>query len=204
VFHSWRSGTRDLFVISASGADETLVAGGPGMESYGDWAPDGRSIVFRRDREPYVVSQGADGRWGEPRQLLPSGLTTGGGQPHIHWSPDGRWILYDHRLMVIPPQGGMPRPLLSAKNWSPNQGAVWFAIWAPDSRTIYFRGFDTESAATFWAIPATGGQPKALVRFTNLAFATARSHFATDGRRLYFTVDDYESDLKVMDVLRRK
>lgn len=38
--------------------------------------------------------------------------------------------------------------------------------------------------------------------FDNPAFASARQEFATNGKRLYFTADDRQSDIKVMEVRR--
>ncbi|HEV8356359.1 MAG TPA: hypothetical protein VGQ17_06265 [Gemmatimonadales bacterium] len=54
----------------------------------------------------------------------------------------------------------------------------------------------------FWAIPAGGGKPELLAMFDNPAFASARQEFATNGKRLYFTADDRQSDIKVMEVRR--
>ena len=77
-----------------------------------------------------------------------------------------------------------------------------FAIWSPDSKTIYFKAPYADGRSSFWAIPAAGGKPRLLARFDNPAFASARQEFATDGKRLYFTADDRQSDIKVMEVRR--
>ncbi len=201
VFHSWRNESRDVYAIPASGGDEVLVAGGPAMDFYPDWSPDGRSVVFHSDRtgrhEVYVTSLREDGRWGEPRQLSQNGGSQG------RWSPDGRSILYTAfgRVMLVPSEGGPSRPIVVSD--ATGVGAL-FAVWAPDSRTIYFKAADAQLRASFWAVPAAGGRPRLLVRFTNPSFANARQEFATDGKRLYFTADDRQSDLKVMEVRRAR
>jgi Tol biopolymer transport system component len=74
-----------------------------------------------------------------------------------------------------------------------------FAVWSPDSKTVYFKAALDRDAA-FWAVPAAGGRPRLLVRFENPAFASARQEFATDGKRIYYTADDRQSDIKVMEV----
>jgi eukaryotic-like serine/threonine-protein kinase len=201
VFQSWRNETRDVFVVNASGGNEQLVAGGPAMEMYADWSADGRSVVFYSDRtgqlQLYSVTRGADGKWQQPRQLSHEG----GNNPR--WSPDGRAIVYlsNRGMETISPDGGAPHALVTEQNAPPGMEAPVFAVWSPDSRTIYFKAA-IEGHAAFWAIPAAGGKPRLLVRFENPAFASARQEFATDGKRLYFTADDRQSDIKVMEVRR--
>ena len=66
---------------------------------------------------------------------------------------------------------------------------------------MYFKAPYADGRSSFWSVPAEGGKPL-LARFDNPAFASARSEFATDGKRLYFTADDRQSDIKVMEVRR--
>ncbi len=202
VFHSWRNETRDVFVVPAAGGEDQMIAGGPAMDYYPDWSADGQSVVFFSDRsgrsELYVVSRAGDGRWSEPRQLTHDG----GNLPR--WSPDGRGIVYlcPVGLCVIAPAGGSSRGVVTRENADPNMRGLVFAVWSPDSRTIYFKAPYADGRSSFWAITAEGGKPRLLARFDNPAFASARQEFATDGKRLYFTADDRQSDIKVMEVRR--
>jgi len=200
VFHSWRNETRDVFVVNSNGGEEHMVSSGPAMDLYADWCADGQSIVFQSNRtgryEVYSVTRTAAGSWQQPRQLSHDE----GAGPRC--SPDGRAIAYvtlDGRLEMIPPEGGTPRVLLSEKNADPRMGLPVFAVWSPDSKTIYFKAL-LEGHGSFWALLAAGGRPRLVVRFENPAFAGARQEFATDGKRLYFTADDRQSDIKVMEV----
>ena len=69
------------------------------------------------------------------------------------------------------------------------------AQWAPDGRTIYYKALDAEGRTSFWSIAAEGGDPRLLVRFEDPLRPSPRAEFATDGRRLYFTVSERESDV---------
>ena len=198
TFHSWRNESRDVFTISIDGRDETLVARGPANEYYPDWAPDGRRIVFHGDRtgrnELYVVDR-TDAGWGEPRQIT----TTGGSWPR--WAPDGSAVVYvgPGGVMLVDPSGGPPRTLLSESDADMTNPT--FAVWSSDSRTVYYKSFNPPTGtAGFWAVSRDGGAPRQLVQFNDPSFATARNEFATDGRRLFFTADTRESDLKVMEL----
>lgn len=201
AFHSWRNETRDVFVVNADGTDEHLVAGGPSMDFYPDWAPDGKRVAFYGDRtgrqEVFTARETAPGKWEEARQLT----REGGSVPR--WSPDGLAIVYTglRGLYLVDPDGGPAQPLVMEANADPKMGRPQFAVWSPDSKTVYFKA-SLAGRAAFWAIPAAGGKPRLLVQFENPAFASARQEFATDGKRIFFTADDRQSDIKVMEVRR--
>ena len=201
AFHSWRNETRDVFVVNADGTSEHLVAGGPSMDFYPDWAPDGKSVVFYSNRtgrnEVYSTRESAPGKWEEARQLT----REGGSVPR--WSPDGLAIVYTspRGVELVATDGGASRTLVTQANADPKMGGPQFAVWSPDSKTVYFKA-SLDGRAAFWAIPAAGGKPRLLVQFENPAFASARQEFATDGKRIFFTADDRQSDIKVMEVRR--
>ena len=202
VFHSWRNESRDVFVVPATGGEEVLAAGGPAHEYYADWSPDGRSLVFGSDStgstEVARVDRGADGRWQVPRHLT----SDGGSRPR--WSPDGRTIAYLCRagVCLISPTGGSPRTLLNHENADTSLRASYGSLlWSLDSRTVYLKTTGAAQPVSFWAIPAEGGAPRLLVRFGNPAFS-ASWFFGTDGKRFYFMVQDYQADIKVMEVRR--
>ena len=76
---------------------------------------------------------------------------------------------------------GSPRPLL--------------AQWSPDGRILYYKALDPEGRASFWAVAAEGGPPRPLAHFDDPARPSSRAEFATDGKRLYFTISERESDI---------
>lgn len=171
------------------------------MQFYADWAPDGKAIVFYSDQtgrfEVFLAREAAPGKWEEARQLSREGGTV------PRWSPDGLAIAYTspRGLELVAPDGGASRRLVTEENADARMGLPEFAVWSPDSKTVYFKA-ELDGRAAFWAIPAAGGKPRLLVQFENPAFASARQEFATDGKRIYFTADDRQSDIKVMEVRR--
>jgi Tol biopolymer transport system component/DNA-binding SARP family transcriptional activator len=202
AYYGFRQGRRRLFVLPVDGGAVGAVTRDSGNQRYPGWSPDGRRLVFHSDRsgrfELYVVERDTAGHWGDPRQL-----TTDGGQD-ARWSPDGGSILYlrNSRLWVIGPGGGSPRLLVDVGD-SADKPAPMLAQWSPDGRTIYYKALDSRGNASLWSIPAAGGEPRELVRFDDPARTSSRAEFATDGRRLYFTASERESDIWRMELPRR-
>ena len=75
-----------------------------------------------------------------------------------------------------------------------------FAAWSKDSKTIYFKAYDAAGRSSIWSIPLTGGRPRLLMRFDDLRRPSSRREFATDGKRLYFTIAQQESDIWLMEL----
>ena len=147
-----------------------------------------------------MTRRGLDGRWSAPVLLADPGLDP-------EWSPDGRWISYvatgdfadPGPLMVMPATGGRARAVVIAEN-APLAG---FARWSPDGRTLYFKAHDARGFTSFWSVRAQGGRPRLLVRFDDPAWQSSRNDFSTDGKRLYFAVEDRQSDVFVADLIKR-
>ena len=75
------------------------------------------------------------------------------------------------------------------------------AKWSRDGRTIHFKASDRAGRGSIWALPATGGRPRLLVRFDDPERPSYRSPgWATDGRRFYFTINDRQSDIYVAEL----
>jgi len=199
AYYGFRQGRRRLFVMPIDGGSAGAVTRDSGNQRYPGWSPDGRHLVFHSDRsgrfELYVVERDTAGHWGSTRQL-----TTAGGQD-ARWSPDGRSILYlrNSRLWVIGSTGGAPRLLVDVGD-SAGKPAPLLAQWGPDGQTIYYKALDSRGNASLWSIPAAGGEPRELVRFDDPARTSSRAEFATDGRRLYFTASERESDIWRMEL----
>ena len=202
AYYGFRQGRRRLFVMPVEGGPPAGVVPDSGNQRFPDWAPDGRHLVFHSDRtgrfELYVVERDTGGGWGAPRQL-----TTEGGQ-EARWSPDGSAIVYlrNTGLWVIAPGGGAPRLLIDTKDPAVTPAPL-LAQWAPDGRRIYYKALDAEGRASLWSIPTEGGEPRLLVRFDDPSRPSSRAEFATDGKRLYFTISERESDIWQMELGNR-
>jgi Tol biopolymer transport system component len=198
AFHSQRTGTRHIYVVSAEGSGDRLVVSGPGQDYYPDWSPDGRRIAFisvAATRQLYVTVRDTDGMWGAP-QLRATDLT---GAATAMWSPDGTLLAYPPRsgdVAVIAPEGGAPRVVADRRQLGGNAQAV---TWGPDATTVYASAMQSTGLYRIWAIPAAGGTPR-LVLAEDASHRLGRWAFDTDGKRLFFTLAAWESDVWVMDL----
>ena len=204
VFHSFRSGTRDIELKPLNGGAIEPVTNTPGQESYPKWSPDGKSILFYDQRTPrnaLVTRRGPDGKWSAPEVLA-------AGTYRPQWSPDGKSISYVAApadgepgvVMVMPAGGGPARQVFTPGNGAP---LVSHAIWAPDGRTLYLKVHDARGLTSFWSVDAHGGRPRELLRLADPEWQSVRNDFATNGKRLFFDVEDRQSDVFVADLTPR-
>ena len=71
--------------------------------------------------------------------------------------------------------------------------------WASDSRTLYFNSHDAKGNESFWSVPLAGGTPKLLTRFTDPTMPAYRPEWSIGGGRMYFAIQDRQSDIWVME-----
>jgi len=196
AFHSWRNGNRDLYVMSSDGGAETQLTTDSAQDFYPDWSPDGTTIAFHSDRTGqsliYTMTR-SNGGWSQPRAVS----TRSGTQ--AKWSPDGTRILFVcGGLCLVQPDGTGERQVLEPFEGDGSRWAAGYAVWSPDGGTIYFKAATQDGRHAFWSVPSSGGTPRLLVRFDDPDRPSGRQEFATDGTRLYFTVDNRQADIWVV------
>jgi hypothetical protein len=70
---------------------------------------------------------------------------------------------------------------------------------ASNPSVVYFRAVDPAGMHAFYAIPVRGGPPRLLLKIDGTS-RRLRPEFATDGRRIYFTIAEAESDVWLMEL----
>ena len=199
AFHSFRTGKRQIFVMFADGTNVQRVATTDEQVANPEFSPDALSLAFEiyigvRD-EILVSSRPRRGApWGQPHKIT----AHGGSDPA--WSPDGRLIAYVRDgLRVMAPNGSGDRLVVPGRSGSTGIAPA-FAYWSADSRTIYYKAYDEQERSSIWAVPASGGTPRLLIRFDDPSRPSNRREFATDGKRIYFTIAQPESDIWLMEL----
>jgi Tol biopolymer transport system component len=189
VFQSHRDGWRNLFLMSADGSNRSALTSGPGNKVFGGWSSDGRRIAYRGSQELQVIERDETGRWSAPPRII-AARSRLGGLPR--WSPNRPELAYtdSDRIMVatIEPRG--VRALAA-----PHRVGQW-VDWSADGRTI-FAPVNADGRWTIWAFPVTGGQARPILAEDH-THHFGREYFTTDGRRLYFTRGDWESDVHLI------
>jgi Tol biopolymer transport system component len=196
AYYSVRTGNRDVRVMSADGRDDRAVTDDPLDELYPGWSPDGRALVVQRHHNwtrDLVVLRRDDGRtWreGRPLPVAPDAQLP-------RWSPDGRWVSFERAgsLMLVSPSGDSTRTLVTKGALI---GRVHFAAWGADPRVIYVKTIEENLDGAFWEVPLSGERPRLLLRLNDPSRRARRGEFATDGRRLFFTLAADEADLGVL------
>jgi len=200
AYHSWKTGSRDIFVKPLAGGPVQQLTSSPAQEAGPVWAPDGRSIAFWTiggTRRLSVVRRNASGTWGAPVERA-SFLNS-----RPEWLPDGRSVSFTRNgaIEIVPADSGPPRTLYAPLRATDPQ-ADWLQ-WRRDGSVCYFKSHDDRGRASIWSIAAAGGRPRLLVRFDDLAHPSTRADFAADAQRLYFALDDRQSDLWVAEIAKR-
>ena len=203
VFYSLRSDNRrDVYVMSADGGSVRRITDQGGRKP--DWSPDGQQIVFFSGRagesdDIYVIS-----REGEIEGEAPRRLTEGGILPK--WSPDGTRIAFweygaldvgSQLVSVVSLQSGEVERLVHLGNI-----VSVYVAWSLDGGTIYYKAQQSDGAESLWSVPASGGEPQALVHFDDPARPSMRKEFTHDGERFYFTLTEHESDIWMMELIQ--
>ncbi len=199
AFYSYRRGTRRVLVMGADGGAAMEVAPTLLNQRSPDWAPDGKALVFSAyersaPSQIYMVRRLSDSTWGAPRRIT----TDGGGSPR--WSADGRAIAFTHAGAVWMVDATKPPVLVVAAD-SVGGAVPGMLQWAPDGKTLFYKVFDADGRSSIWSVAVPGGSPTVLVRFDDPARPSHRPEFATDGKRLYFTLGVRQSDIWTVDLV---
>jgi len=201
AYHSWRTGTRDIEVISLAGGEAQRVSDTPAQESYPVWSNDGKSLLYFSQAPPYkifVATRSAEGGWSTPRVAV-----TMPSRSRVSWSPDNASVVITEienaRIAVASIDGSAVREIHTAKAGQPMPGQ---ANWGDDG-LIYFKAFDEAGRASFWSMSARGGAPRLFARLDDLSKPSSRTDFAVHGNRLYFAIEDRQSDIYTVEVTRK-
>lgn len=151
VFHSVRSGSEEVWVCDAEGANPVRLTDGRGAAlGSPSWSPDGRQIAFdwRPEGRTEIHVMNADG--GGQRVLVANEFqnTVPG------WSRDGRYLYFTSSrpgqsyIWRVPVEGGQPERVTDAPGMAPTI--------SPDGKYLYYFW-----QTALWRVPLQDGMPSA-------------------------------------------
>ena len=200
AFASERSGSADLWIMPSAGGPARQLTSHPARDYMPTWSPAGDEIAFtsRRSGNPDIWIVSVEG--GEPRQLT----TDPAIDQFTTWSPDGKWLVFQSwrlrpegttfSLWRVPAAGGEPELLTRRERARP----IAFAPrWSPDGRRLFFHC----SVNELCELSPKDGEEQLVVDLAGRRGMLDRFSLAADGEFLYFSWEEDEGDLWVMDVV---
>ena len=198
MFHSFRTGNRDLFVIPAGGGEAVQLTDAGAQDFVPYWSPDGLKIAFWSDRSgrfaPYYISRDSvGGEWSEAQRLTPDNTEVFTG----HWSPDGRFFAYsDANGIKLASPNSNPRTILSFPSSAITSGTPY--AWSSDQSAVYVFGTADDGSEGIWSVPIATGAPTLLVidddPRTSIFLAVRH------GNVFYLSLTEEESDIFTMEL----
>lgn len=197
AFYRIRNGVRRGVVVDANGGNERYVgpAGGTLEEHSPVWTVNGQQLFFHRfagsQPDLYSISRQGDSAWSAPTRVTQlSGVWP-------TFSPDGKEFAYfsgGGEISVLPLNGSeSSRRVVVAKG--ANGVTAMYARWIPGKRALMVRAADSRGNIALWEVPLNEGAWRELVKFDDPRRPPIRPEFATDGRRVYFTLSDRSADV---------
>ena len=208
AFYSYPHGTAQGMIMV-----KPMTGGGPIQQvnlkgNYGiypEWMPDGKSLAWAcggRDSRTFCLGTQDDaGAWH---------VDSTSATARSNWSPDGKWrtnpkrnraVAFADSVWLYPPGSDSGKLLYARRSTTdPTAGDVH---WGPDSRTLYFRNRDPAGHALFWSLSIDRGLPRLIAKLDDLARQSYRNDFSADGKRLYFAINDRQSDISVVELIER-
>ena len=195
AFHSWRSGkSRDIYVMPLDGGPVQRVTDTPLQEALVSWSPDGNALAFCEftARGGLWIARRTNGVWGKPVRRLDHGFWP-------VWSPDGRHIVISTSIVagsvvVVPSDSGPERVVVDAAAGI----AADKTFWTGDGATLVFRGRDPSARRSLYTVPVAGGAPRQIAVVDNGA-GVVRGGWAYSAKRIYFGMQEQESDISVIE-----
>lgn len=183
-------GRGGLYRIDVQSGEVAPIVQGPFVSfgPQGVWSTDGKAIFYFRD----------GGIWSRHLATGQEAEIAKGGGRNLALSPDGRWVAFGDRtvVMVVPSAGGEPRELLRIQQ---QEGAVSGLEWARDGESLFFSvGDSIKVNPELWQVPVEGGKRR-KVGLATQDWATLAIH--PDGRQIAFTAGEIRNEVWVMENL---
>jgi hypothetical protein len=105
----------------------------------------------------------------------------------------------DGTIEAIPADSGTARVIYAPSDSAAGPNAESIEVDA-SGRVVYFKSHDATGRASFWSVPFLGGRPRLLVHLNDLTRSSYRPDFAAGAGRLFFTIEDRQSDVWVAEV----
>ncbi len=203
AFHTTRNGNREIYLINTDGSGERRLTVDEEQSYNPAFSPDGLRIAYGNRKVPATIDmlrrEARDAPWQAPERLPIEGVFA------PRWSPDGSRLVYVIRGgsdgIGIMPLDGTPRRVISAG--TAGLRALQWPEWSADGQAIYFRAFDPDGIEGVYEVATNGGTPRLLVRFDDPAMSVFTGAVLAGNGMFYFAVGEIESDIYVMDLVRR-
>ncbi len=199
IAYSTSTDLTHIFIANPDGSRETQLTGQYRVNYNPRWSPDGKNVAFIayygegvRTGVMTVPANGGDAKF------LARGMSPA-------WSPDGTKIAYTHErrstdrptspatITIIPAEGGEATEVMNY------DGYVNYLDWSPDGRYIAFSySYDSVregpnpipdlpgTARDIYIVPATGGEPKRLLRIDKKELGFVSPRWSPDGKKIAF------------------
>jgi len=186
----------DVYIqqIGSSGPPRRLTTD-PAKDIHPVWSPDGTQIAFSRvksetDKATFIIP--AEG--GPERKIYSSPVKSiWGGQKHLDWSPDDKFIAGadklsedgPYQILLISLETLKPHPLTFPPDKSPGDLNPQFS---PDGQSLSFTRMTGSNGLTqdIYIVPVVGGEPR---RLTSDNRHIAGATWTEDGREIVFSSD---------------
>ena len=189
AFASKRSGTFDIYAMSADGTGTRRLTSVRADDGHPTWSPDGGRIAFDRGTAGDIYVMNADG----------SGVHAIGDDAATEtqpaWSPDGRWIAYVRKtpgteiseLWLVRPDGTGAHALTDlggashGPSWSPTSSRIAFATNVDSTQLdIYTIGVDGKGLRRLTVSKDETFEPSWSPDGTTIAYSEGGSIYLTD------------------------
>ena len=207
AFHSHQDQSDDIWLRPADGdgkARRVSMLGRGAETGWPRWSPDGRWLLFegasRQTRRTVLYVLGVDQNNGsipaDASELAVSGVDAEIG--HGEWLPDSRQLVVEateapgrHVIFTLDRSGGAAHVVHRFESEHEHPGLAA----SPDGREVAFVAPDRSGYFQVFRLPLSGGEPRQVT--TDPSHKTQPA-WSPDGRRIAFTVWEYNAQLWVL------